>query len=37
VIERIEIREPIEIVMGNTGKVADTVAVIDGVRERKEK
>jgi mevalonate kinase len=37
VIERIEVREPIEIVMGNTGKVADTVAVVDGVRERKEK
>jgi len=37
VIERIEVKEPIEIVMGNTGKVADTVAVVDGVRERKEK
>lgn len=37
VIERIEVREPIEIVMGNTGKVADTVAVVDGVRERKKK
>jgi mevalonate kinase len=37
VIERIEVREPIEIVMGNTGKVADTVAVVDGVHERREK
>lgn len=37
VIERIEVREPIEIVMGNTGKVADTVAVVEGVRERKQK
>ena len=36
VVERIEVREPIEIVMGNTGKVADTVAVVDGVRDRKE-
>jgi mevalonate kinase len=37
IIERIEVRKPIEIVMGNTGKVADTVAVVNGVRERKEK
>jgi mevalonate kinase len=37
VIERIEAKEPIEIVMGNTGKIADTVAVVDGVRERREK
>jgi len=37
VIERIDVKEPIEIVMGNTGKVADTVAVVDGVRERREK
>jgi mevalonate kinase len=37
VIDCIELRESIEIVMGNTGKVADTVAVVDGVRERKEK
>lgn len=37
VIERIKVREPIEIVMGNTGIVADTVAVVGGVRERKEK
>ncbi|MEA1904396.1 MAG: mevalonate kinase [Candidatus Hadarchaeota archaeon] len=37
VIERIELREPIEIVMGNTGLVADTKAAIAGVRGRKEK
>jgi len=37
VIERIKVREPIEIVMGNTGIVADTVAVVAGVRGRKEK
>jgi len=37
VIERIEVKEPIEIVMGNTGIVADTVAAVAGVRERKEK
>ncbi len=36
-IERIEVKEPIEIVMGNTGIVADTAAVVAGVRERKEK
>lgn len=37
VIERIEVKEPIEIVMGNTGIVANTVAAVAGVRERKEK
>jgi mevalonate kinase len=37
VIERIELKEPVEIVMGNTGKVADTISVVNGVRERKEK
>lgn len=37
VIERIEVEEPIEIVMGNTGIVANTVAAVAGVRERKEK
>ena len=29
--------DPVEIVMGNTGKVADTTAAVAGVRERKEK
>jgi len=37
VIERIRMKEPVEIVMGNTGIVADTVAVVAGVREQKEK
>lgn len=37
VIQRISIRNPIEIVMGNTGKVADTAAVVAGVKERREK
>ncbi len=36
-MEKIEIPNPIEIVMGNTGKVADTSAAVAGVRERKEK
>ena len=36
VIERIEIPNPIEIVMGNTGKVANTTAAVDGVRTRRE-
>ena len=37
VIEKIVPPNPIEIVMGNTGKVADTTAAVAGVRERKEK
>ena len=36
-IDRIAISNPIEIVIGNTGKVADTAAAVAGVRERKEK
>ena len=32
-----DISNPIEIVMGNTGKVANTSAAVAGVRERKEK
>ena len=36
-IEKINIPNPIEIVIGNTGKVADTAAAVKGVRERKEK
>ena len=35
--ERIELKEPVEIVMGNTGIVANTAAAVAGVRERKEK
>jgi mevalonate kinase len=37
IIEKISMRNPVEIVIGNTGKVADTVAAVAGVRERKEK
>jgi mevalonate kinase len=37
VIEKITIANPIEIVIGNTGKVANTAAAVAGVRERKEK
>jgi len=36
VMERIDLPNPVEIVMGNTGKVADTTAAVAGVRERKE-
>ncbi len=35
-IERITIPNPIEIVIGNTGKVANTKAAVAGVKERKE-
>ena len=37
VIEKIVPPNPIEIVMGDTGKVADTTAAVAGVRARKEK
>ncbi len=37
VMDKISIPTPIEVVMGNTGKVADTSAAVAGVRERKEK
>jgi len=37
IIERIKLKEPVEIVIGNTGKVADTKKAVAGVRERKEK
>ncbi len=37
VMDKISIPAPIEVVMGNTGKVADTSAAVAGVRERKEK
>lgn len=36
VMDRIDLLNPIEIVMGNTGKVADTTAAVQGVRQRKE-
>jgi mevalonate kinase len=36
VMDRITLQAPVEIVMGNTGKVADTNKVVAGVRERKD-
>lgn len=36
-MERIKIGEPVEIVMGDTGLVANTKKAVEGVRERKEK
>jgi mevalonate kinase len=36
VMDRIDIMNRVEIVMGNTGKVADTTAAVAGVRNRKE-
>ncbi|MFH1821448.1 MAG: mevalonate kinase [Methanobacteriota archaeon] len=36
-IEQISIRAPVEIVLGNTGLVANTEAAVAGVRERKQK
>jgi len=35
-IERLSIREPVEIVIGNTGVVADTKKMVAGVAERKK-
>lgn len=37
VVERISVNNPVEIVIGNTGKVANTTAAVTGVRERREK
>jgi mevalonate kinase len=36
-IERLGLKKPVEIVMGNTGIVANTKAAVEGVRQRKEK
>ena len=36
-VDKIELLNPVEIVIGNTGKVANTTVAVDGVRERKEK
>ncbi len=36
IFEPIAMKEPVEIVMGNTGKVANTKAAVAGVRKRKE-
>jgi mevalonate kinase len=35
-VEKIHIRKPIEIVIGSTGKVANTKAMVEGVAERKK-
>jgi len=37
VMDKMDIANPIEIVMGNTGKVANTTAAVAGVKERKQK
>jgi mevalonate kinase len=37
VMDKISIPTPIEIVMGDSGKVANTAAAVSGVKERKEK
>jgi mevalonate kinase len=37
IMERLTLKKPVEIVMGNTGVVANTKAAVAGVRERKEK
>ena len=36
-MERMKLKQPVEIVMGNTGLVADTKAVVGAVKVRKEK
>jgi len=36
-MDKLSIPNPVEIVIGNTGKVANTTAAVAGVRERKEK
>ncbi len=36
VIEKIDIQNPLEIVIGNTGKVANTTKAVAGVRQRRE-
>ena len=37
IFDPIRVKDPVEIVMGNTGEVANTKAAVAGVRERKEK
>ena len=37
IVEKIHIRKPIEIVIGSTGKVANTKAMVEGVSDRKKK
>jgi mevalonate kinase len=35
-VERLKVRKPVEIVIGSTGKVANTKAMVEGVAERKK-
>ncbi|MFA7398710.1 MAG: hypothetical protein WC046_09530, partial [Candidatus Bathyarchaeia archaeon] len=35
-VERIKLKKPVEIVIGSTGKVANTKAMVEGVAERKK-
>jgi mevalonate kinase len=37
IVERLRIRRPVEIIIGSTGKVANTKAMVEGVAERKKK
>lgn len=37
IVEKLRIRRPIEIVIGSTGKVANTKAMVEGVADRKKK
>jgi len=36
-VERLRVRRPVEIIIGSTGKVANTKAMVEGVAERKKK
>jgi mevalonate kinase len=36
-VERLRIRRPVEIIIGSTGKVANTKAMVEGVADRKKK
>lgn len=36
IVERLKVRKPVEIVIGSTGKVANTKAMVEGVAERKK-
>ena len=37
IVEKLHVRRPIEIVIGSTGKVANTKAMVEGVADRKKK
>jgi len=37
IMDRMKLRKPVEVVMGNTGIVADTKIVVAGVKERRER